>query len=177
MKALLNTYRRALGMLRSELALTAFLVIAGAVLAVLHLAEPILFGSVVDALADGIQPFPLIGLWAFLGFFGVVASVFLAVFADRLSHRQRLAMLGAAFNRAITLPISYHAERGTGRVVRIMVAGTDALFSLWLTFLREHLSAVISIVLLIPDGDRDRHRGSPLFFSRLQWCILSSMCS
>jgi ATP-binding cassette, subfamily B, beta-glucan exporter len=150
MKALLNTYRRALGMLRSEVRLTVFLVLANAVLAVLHLAEPILFGRVVDALANGTQAFPLIGLWAFLGFFGVVASVFLAVWADRLAHRQRLAMLGAAFNRAITLPISYHAERGTGRVVRIMVAGTDALFSLWLTFLREHLSALISIVLLIP---------------------------
>lgn len=150
MKALLNTYRRALGMLRSELMLTAFLVIANAVLAVLQLAEPILFGRVVDALAGGAQAFPLIGLWAFLGFFGVVASVFLAVWADRLAHRQRLAMLGAAFNRAITLPISYHAERGTGRVVRIMVAGTDGLFSLWLTFLREHLSALISIVLLVP---------------------------
>lgn len=150
MKAILKTYRRALGMLRSELTLTAFLVIANAVLAVLQLAEPILFGKVVDALANGAESFPLIGLWAFLGFFGVVASVFLAVWADRLAHRQRLAMLGAAFNRAITLPISYHAERGTGRVVRIMVAGTDALFSLWLTFLREHLSAIISIVLLIP---------------------------
>ena len=150
MKALLYTYRRALGMLRSELWLTAFLVLANAVLAVLHLAEPILFGKVVDALAGGTQAFPLIGLWAFLGFFGVVASVFLAVWADRLAHRQRLGMLSTAFNRAITLPISYHAERGTGRVVRIMVAGTDALFSLWLTFLREHLSALISIVLLIP---------------------------
>src|SRR5262249_48351971 len=55
-----------------------------------------------------------------------------------------------AFDRAITLPISYHAERGTGRVVRTMLAGTDALFALWLTFLREHLTAIISIVLLIP---------------------------
>ncbi len=58
--------------------------------------------------------------------------------------------MSMAFERAITLPISYHAERGSGRVVRIMLAGTDQLFALWLSFLREHLTAIIGIVLLIP---------------------------
>jgi ATP-binding cassette subfamily B protein len=150
MKQLLLCYGRALGLLRSEARLTIFLVVANAVLGVLQLAEPILFGRVVDALAGGEQSFPLIGLWAVLGFFGVVASVVLAVWADRLAHRQRLVTLGAAFERAITLPISYHAERGSGRVVRIMLAGTDALFALWLSFMREHLASIISIVLLVP---------------------------
>lgn len=150
MKALVQTYRRALGILKSELALTSFLVVASAALAVLQLAEPILFGRVVDALAGGAESYPIIGLWAFLGFFGLVTSVFLSVWADRLAHRQKLATLAAAFERAITLPISYHAERGTGRVVRIMLAGTDTLFALWLTFMREHLAAIISILLLIP---------------------------
>lgn len=150
MATLLKTYYRALTMLRSELWLTIFLVLANVGVAVLQLAEPILFGRVVDALATGYESFPLIGVWAFLGFLSVLASVFLAVWADRLAHRQRLAAMGAAFDRAITLPISYHAERGSGRVVRIMLAGTDALFALWLTFLREHLAAIVSIVLLIP---------------------------
>lgn len=148
--SLLKTYRRALTMLRSELSLTIFLVLANVGVAILQLAEPILFGRVVDALARGYESFPLIGLWAFLGFLGVLVSVFLAVWADRLAHRQRLAAMSAAFDRAITLPISFHAERGSGRVVRIMLAGTDALFALWLTFLREHLAATVSIVLLIP---------------------------
>ena len=70
--------------------------------------------------------------------------------ADRLAHRQRLAAMSSAFERAITLPISYHAEQGSGRVVRIMLAGTDQLFALWLSFLREHLTAIVGIVLLIP---------------------------
>jgi ATP-binding cassette, subfamily B, beta-glucan exporter len=150
MKPILQVYGRALGLLRSEARLTLFLVIANAVLGVLQLAEPILFGRVVDALALGERSFPLIGLWAILGFCGMIASVVLAVWADRLAHRQRLATLGAAFERAITLPISYHAERGTGRIVRIMLAGTDALFALWLSFMREHLASIISIVLLVP---------------------------
>jgi ATP-binding cassette subfamily B protein len=150
MIALVRTYRRALAMLASERWLALFLVLANISLGILQLAEPVLFGRVVDALASGYQAFPLIGLWAALGIASVLASVFLAVWADRLAHRQRLAAMGAAFDRAITLPISYHAERGSGRVVRTMLAGTDALFALWLTFLREHLSAIVSILLLIP---------------------------
>jgi glucan exporter ATP-binding protein len=150
MIAIIKVYRRALAMLRSEFWLATFLVLANVGVAVLQLAEPVLFGRVVDALASGYQSFPLIGLWAFLGFLSVLASVFLAVWADRLAHRQRLAAMSAAFDRAITLPISYHAERGAGRVVRTMLAGTDALFALWLTFLREHLAAIVSIILLIP---------------------------
>ena len=150
MNELFRVYGKALGILRSEAWLTLFLVIANIVLGILQLAEPILFGRVVDALAGGRQSFPLIGLWAILGFFGMIASVVLAVWADRLAHRQRLTTLGAAFERAITLPISYHAERGTGRIVRIMLAGADTLFSLWLSFMREHLASAISIVLLVP---------------------------
>jgi ATP-binding cassette, subfamily B, beta-glucan exporter len=150
MIGIFNAYRRALAMLRSEFWLAVFLVMANVGVAVLQLAEPVLFGRVVDALARGYEAFPLIGLWAFLGFLSVVVSVFLAVWADRLAHRQRLAAMTSAFDRAITLPISYHAERGSGRVVRTMLAGTDALFALWLTFLREHLAAIVSIALLIP---------------------------
>lgn len=150
MNAILTAYGRALGMLRAEFWLAIVLAMANVGVAVLQLAEPVLFGWVVDALARGSGAFPLIGLWAFLGFLSVVAGVFLAVWADRLAHRQRLAAMSAAFDRAITLPISYHAERGAGRVVRTMLAGTDSLFALWLTFLREHLAAIVSIALLIP---------------------------
>jgi ATP-binding cassette, subfamily B, beta-glucan exporter len=145
-----NVYLRALGMLASERALAIALVLAGIAVAVVQLAEPILFGRVVDALSKGGQAFPIIGLWATLGLFNIIASVALAIMADRLAHRQRLAAMSRAFERAITLPISYHAERGSGRVVRIMLAGTDQLFALWLAFLREHLTAIIGVILLIP---------------------------
>jgi glucan exporter ATP-binding protein len=143
-------YLRALGMLGAERALAIALVAAGIAVAVVQLAEPILFGRVVDALSKGEQAFPIIGVWAALGLFNIIASVALAIMADRLSHRQRLAAMSRAFERAITLPISYHAERGSGRVVRIMLAGTDQLFALWLSFLREHLTAIVGVMLLIP---------------------------
>ncbi|MGO9171233.1 MAG: glucan ABC transporter ATP-binding protein/ permease [Rhodomicrobium sp.] len=143
-------YLRALGMLASERRLALTLVLAGIAIAAVQLAEPVLFGRVVDALSKGGEAFPIIGLWAVLGLFNVIASAALAVMADRLAHRQRLAAMGQAFERAITLPISYHAEQGSGRVVRVMLAGTDQLFALWLSFLREHLTALAGVILLIP---------------------------
>ena len=147
---IVKTYLRALGLLASEKWLATGLVVANVAIGLVKLAEPVLFGRVVDALAGGEEAFPLIGLWAALGLFSILASVVVAVAADRLAHRQRLLALAKAFERAITLPVSYHAERGSGSVVRTLLAGSDALFGLWLTFLREHLAAVVSIGFLIP---------------------------
>ena len=147
---LARIYVRALGMLAPERFLAITLVCAGIAIAVVQLAEPILFGRVVDALSKGGKAFPIIGLWAALGLFNIIASVALAIMADRLSHRQRLAAMSQAFERAITLPLTYHAEKGSGRLVRIMLAGTDQLFALWLSFLREHLTAIAGIILLVP---------------------------
>jgi ATP-binding cassette subfamily B protein len=145
-----SLYLRAIGMLSSERALAGALIVSGMAIAVIQVIEQQLFGKVVDALAKGDGAFPIIALWAALGLAGIVASVIVAVAADRLSHRRRLAALGTAFEQAITLPTSYHAHAGTGTVVRAILAGTDALFWLWLSFLREQLTAVIGILYLIP---------------------------
>ncbi len=58
--------------------------------------------------------------------------------------------MGEAFERAITLPISYHAEKGSGAVVRAILSGTDSLFWNWLSFLREQLTAIVGIIFLVP---------------------------
>ena len=144
------TYFRALSMLGSERLLALTLGVANVAIAMVQLAEPILFGRVIDALAQGKGAFHDIGLWAALGLFGIGASVLVAVIADRFAHRQRLKAMKSAFERAIALPISYHAERGSGSIVRTMLAGTDILFALWLSFFREHMAAFVSIALLIP---------------------------
>ena len=85
-----------------------------------------------------------------LGIGGIAAGVAVALLADRLAHRRRAAALSAGFERAITLPLGYHARTGSGRVVRTMLAGTDSLFMLWLSFFREHLSALVGIAFLVP---------------------------
>ncbi|MFM2422461.1 MAG: hypothetical protein RL291_991, partial [Pseudomonadota bacterium] len=145
-----EVYKRALKLLATERGLTVLLTLAGCVIAVVQVYEQKLFGWVVDALAKGDAAFPIIGMWAALGLGSILASVVVAVLADRLAHRRRLAAMGLAFERAITLPISYHAEKGSGAVVRTILAGTDSLFWLWLSFMREQLTAIVGILFLIP---------------------------
>jgi ATP-binding cassette, subfamily B, beta-glucan exporter len=145
-----DVYKRALAMLVVERTQTVWIVLSGIALGTVPIAEQVLLARVVDALALGHGAFPIIGLWALVGFVGIIAGVVVAVMADRLAHRRRLAALGQAFEHAIILPISYHAEKGSGAVVRTILAGTDALFWNWLSFLREQFVALVGIVVLIP---------------------------
>jgi ATP-binding cassette subfamily B protein len=145
-----QTYLRALVMLRPEGWRAIVIVVAGMALAIIQVLEQKIFGWVVDALAKGQEAFPIIGLWAVLGLIGIFAGVVVAVAADRMAHRRRLAAMSQAFERAITLPISWHAEKGSGAVVRAILAGTDSLFWNWLSFLREQLTAIVGILFLVP---------------------------
>jgi ATP-binding cassette, subfamily B, beta-glucan exporter len=148
--SMITCYRRGLALLAAEKPLAVALSLAGVVIAVIQLAEPILFGKVVDALSRDTPASLYIGLWAALGLVGIAGSVVVAVLADRLAHRRRLTVLSEAFERAMTLPLSYHARAGSGAVVRTLLSGTDTLFWLWLGVMREQLTAVVGIVLLAP---------------------------
>ncbi|MBU2533118.1 MAG: glucan ABC transporter ATP-binding protein/ permease [Alphaproteobacteria bacterium] len=147
---LIRIYKRALGLLSREGPAVIYLALANAGIGIVLLAEPVLFGSIVDALARQ-QPTAFYVLsWASIGLLGISASVVVAIAADRMAHRRRLAAMADAFDTAITLPISYHSKAGTGATVRNILAGSDALFGTWLTFLREQLAAFISVALLAP---------------------------
>ena len=148
--SLLQIYKRALGLLAPEKYLAIGLAAAGVVIAATQLAEPILFGRVVDALSKGENAFGYIGLWALLGLFGIVAGVIVGINADRLAHRQKQAQLVSVFERTIALPQRLHAARGSGATIRTILAGTSALFWLWLGAMRDQLSALFGILLLIP---------------------------
>ena len=146
--------------------------LSGVALAVVPIAEQVLLARVVDALSRGQGAFAIIGLWAVLGLFGIIAGVIVAVVADRLAHRRRLAALGQAFEHAIILPISYHAEKGSGAVVRTILAGTDALFWNWLSFLREQFVALVGILVLVPTAI---YMNAKMALILARWP--SSMCS
>jgi ATP-binding cassette subfamily B protein len=148
--AIWEVYKRALTMLLAERWRAFWVIVAGVALGAVPIVEQVLLARVVDALALGRGAFPIIGLWAIVGLVGILAGVVVSVMADRLAHRRRLAALGQAFEHAIILPISYHAEKGSGAVVRTILAGTDALFWNWLSFLREQFVALIGILVLIP---------------------------
>src|SRR5262249_19996576 len=145
-----GVYKRALAMLLVERAGAFSVVMCGIALGAVPIAEQVLLARVVDALALGQGAFPIIGLWALVGLVGIFAGVVVAVMGDRVGDGRRLAALGQAFEHAIVLPISYHAEKGSGAVVRTILAGTDALFWNWLSFLREQFVAFVGLIVLVP---------------------------
>jgi ATP-binding cassette subfamily B protein len=145
-----QVYKRALSFLAQERWVAIGVGAAAMLNAAVMLAEPLLFGKVIDALSRGQEAFPTIALWAALGLFGIVAGTTVSVLADRMAHRRRLGVMAQAFERAIILPISYHAEKGSGAVVRAILAGSDTLFWHWLSFVREQLTALVGIVMLVP---------------------------
>ena len=148
--SLIQIYKRALCLLAPEKYLAMVLALAGVVIAAVQLAEPVLFGRVIDALNSGGDAYILIAIWAALGLFGIIAGGCVATYADRLAHRQKLTHMSDVFERAIALPQNYHAERGSGAVVRTILSGTSSLFWLWLGAMRDQLTALFGILLLIP---------------------------
>ncbi|MBS0394910.1 MAG: glucan ABC transporter ATP-binding protein/ permease [Proteobacteria bacterium] len=149
---MLSTYLRVLALLGPEKGLATLLAAANLALAGVFFLEPWLFGRVVDALAAATAPeaWRYIGLWAGVGLAGLVASVLVSLHADRLAHRRRLAVIARFFEHAIALPLSYHGEHHTGKLLRVMHAGTGNLFNIWLGFFRDHLATALSILVMLP---------------------------
>ncbi len=157
--AFLRVYLRVLELLAAEASLAATLALANIALAVALFVEPVLFGRIVDALsgplpraaaAAALALAPLIGAWVAFGLFIIIASAVVAWFADRLAHRRRNLVLADFFEHVLQLPMSYHAGAHSGRQVKIMLAGTDALWWLWVSFFREHFAAFVFIFVLLP---------------------------
>ncbi|HEY2396233.1 MAG TPA: glucan ABC transporter ATP-binding protein/ permease [Rudaea sp.] len=150
--SILHIYLRVIGLLAPEKWLAIMLALANLSLAGVYFLEPWLFGRVVDALAakGHHDAWRLIAWWAAVGIGGVIASVWISLYADRLSHRRRLAAITQFFAHAIALPLSFHGQHHTGRLLRILHGGTNNLFSLWLGFFRQHLATLLSIIVMVP---------------------------
>jgi len=123
---------------------------ANIVLAAIMIAEPILFGRIIDAMSGSGNILVNMVLWAALGVFSTVAFVLVAREADRLAHRLRVEVLTGSFSRVISMPLSWHSRRGTSNVLHTLLRATEALSNLWLEFMRQHLSTAVAIGLLIP---------------------------
>jgi ATP-binding cassette subfamily B protein len=149
---LFQIYARVIGLLAPERTLTILLVIADLNLAGIMLVEPYLFGHVIDALVANArsQAWLYIAYWAGFGLCGIGAGVAVSLQADRLAHRRRLAALAQFFEHAVGLPLAFHGEHHTGRMLRIMHAGGSSLFAIWLGFLRDHLATLLSVVAMLP---------------------------
>jgi len=88
--------------------------------------------------------------WAGFGLFTILCSAVVALHADRLSHRQRQAVLTSYFEHIMQLPLTFHTGTHSGRLMKVMLNGTDSLWRLWLGFFREHFAAILSLVVLLP---------------------------
>jgi ATP-binding cassette subfamily B protein len=155
----LTLYGRVLGLLKPERNLAIMLAVANLALAGLQFVEPVMFGKVVDELsgaaghtADQVwhESFRLLGLWALIGVGGILANVLVALHSDRMAHRRKLAAMGQYFEHVLELPLGYHLDTHSGRLIKIMLQGADNLFGIWLSFFREHLSTFIALIVLLP---------------------------
>jgi ATP-binding cassette subfamily B protein len=121
--------------------------------------EPVLFGRIVDALASA-QGRPsqlawaelawLLGAWTGFALFAIVCGALVALHADRLSHRRRQAVITQYFEHVLQLPLSYYTGTHSGRLMKVMLAGADTLWGLWLSFFREHFAGLALLVILLP---------------------------
>ena len=156
---LLRLYIRVLGLLGREARLGWVLALANLALASAMFVEPILFGRIVDTLANA-QPrisqvawrdlMLLVGAWVGFGLFIIVCGTLVALHADRLAHRQYQVVRTMFFEHVLQLPLSYHTGSHSGRLVKVMMTGTNTLWALWLAFFREHFASFISLIVLLP---------------------------
>jgi ATP-binding cassette, subfamily B, beta-glucan exporter len=155
----IRLYARVLKLLGDESRLGWILALANVSLAAAQFAEPVLFGRIVDALAGAqsrggvpvwTDVMTLLAAWASFGLFTIACGALVALHADRLAHRRRHAVMTQYFEHILQLPLSFHGGIHSGRLMKVMLTGTDSLWWLWLGFFREHMAAFVSLLVLLP---------------------------
>ncbi len=155
----LRLYIRVLEYLGGEARLGWALAVANLAIASAMFVEPILFGRIVDLLANAQSRVAelawndlmvLMGAWVGFGLFIIVCSTLVALHADRLSHRRYQAVRTIFFEHVLQLPISFYTGSHSGRLVKVMMTGTNTLWGLWLAFFRDHFASFVSLVVLLP---------------------------
>jgi ATP-binding cassette subfamily B protein len=156
---ILRLYGRVLSLLGSESLLAWILALANVALASAQFAEPVLLGRIIDTLtgAQAHRELPqwsrlatLLAAWAGFGLFTIACGTLVALYADRLAHRRRHVVLTGYFEHVLQLPLSYHGNTHSGRLMKMMLQGTEALWGLWVGFFRDNLSSLISLLVLLP---------------------------
>ena len=148
--SLLNIYWKSLQYLGAEKRATVFICVVNIALALTMLFEPLLMGLVIQAIADKADIWVPLTQLAAVGLFHIGANVLVAREADRLAHRRKLAVLTESYNRVISMPLSWHHQRGTSNAMHTLLRAIETLFGLWLEFMRTHLATTVALVGLIP---------------------------
>ncbi|WP_208434324.1 glucan ABC transporter ATP-binding protein/ permease [Bartonella taylorii] len=148
--SLFKTYTRVLSYLNREKNTSLLICSANIILAIITIAEPILFGRVIDAIAEKSGIVLTLTIWVCFGLSHIIAYVLVARGADRLAHRRRLAVLTESFERIIAMPLIWHQQRGTSNTLHTLLRAVDSMSTIWLDFMRQHLSTLIALFVLIP---------------------------
>ncbi len=155
----LKVYGRTLVQLAPERRLALLLVVANLALAGAQFVEPVLFGRIIDRMTSAQtearaltwrELTPLMGAWVGFGLFSIVAAVAVALHADRLSHRRRLAVMATFFDHLLELPMSFHGATHSGRLLKIMLDGSSGMAGIWLSFFRENCASLSALFVLLP---------------------------
>jgi glucan exporter ATP-binding protein len=157
--SIFRLYGRVLTLLGSESRLAWALALANMALAAAQFAEPVLLGRIIDTLTGAQtrgeapswpQLSALLAAWAGFGLFTIICGTAIALNSDRLAHRRRHVVLTGYFEHVLQLPLSFHGNTHSGRLMKVMLQGTDALWGMWLGFFRDHLASFISLLVLLP---------------------------
>jgi ATP-binding cassette subfamily B protein len=154
-----RVYGRVLGLLGRDIRIAGFLAFANLIVAGLQFLDPVLFGRVVNLLSGSDkmessvlwhQAAWLLGIWVAVGVTGILSNIFVALQTERLSHKHRINSMGKYFQHVLALPLSFHGDTHSGRLIKQMLSGTDGLFATWLVFFRDQLSTILSAAILLP---------------------------
>ncbi len=156
---ILHAYRRVLSMLAGDKRLAVILGAANIALAGLQFLDPVLFGRVIgllsnsgamtrDALWTGAAA--LIGVWIVIAALSIGANIATVVHAERMAHRNRLQAMSRFFSHVLSMPLSFHGGAHSGRMMKVMLGGSDSMFSVWLSFFREQLATYVALLVLLP---------------------------
>src|SRR5262245_36196818 len=155
----IRIYARVLRLLWPERWLSVALILGNIGIAGIGFLEPILFGRVIDVLATSaersaeanwLETVRLLGIWSLVGLVGIVSGILVALHADRLAHRRRLAAVALYFEHVLSLPVAFHQREHSGRMLKVMLTGAGHLFGFLLSFFREHLSTFVAVLALLP---------------------------
>ncbi|HEY5301473.1 MAG TPA: ATP-binding cassette domain-containing protein, partial [Acetobacteraceae bacterium] len=92
----------------------------------------------------------LLSIWAGVGVAGIASNMATALQAERLAHRNRIKAIRRYYSHVLGLPLSFHGDIHSGRLMKVMITGTDGMFALWLVFFRDQLATIASVVVLLP---------------------------
>ncbi|MBC7431070.1 MAG: glucan ABC transporter ATP-binding protein/ permease [Rubritepida sp.] len=155
----IRLYARVLKLLAADRRVAIGLALSAVLLAGLQFVEPIIFGRVIDLLTrsdrmtDGAvwaEALGLLVLWAGVGLTGIASNVAVCLLADRMAHRNRLVQMSRFFEHVLSLPLAFHGDVQSGRLMKVMLVGSSNLFGTWLAFFREHLMTFIGALVLLP---------------------------